>query len=488
MKKLAVFKKFVFIFIALYAYFISPFLPYSLAKGVKTSYKQYSIFKYQNNDILCEPYVVNKNDWLYKIFKEKGEISEKDFPYFINLFKKLNPHISNVDAIQPGMQILIPLKKIIKEEYSHNATGIIDIPVVEFSTKAEDIDLKPFVKKHIVQKGDTISTLIDKTFLNKNGLISKQGMKAFLLANPNIKNINIIYEGAEIYLPVPSITSQPWFNAKSPKRRPTKKTERSEEMKRKIQAHELAQLKKYSTLIGGTLLNQGQIHFPGKNSSKMVLDLATSPVIETADGSRILIMTGNNLNAELLEHIQIYWKDLKTQLLSKAIEQIKRRKISRKAEKSSSAEEQKEIVSKLLAHTDYEYIPSVIIAFTIENMNLEAEFGKIFRPYETDLLINFGNVYGSAIKALEKNRYSIFSVNPKTNSLELAKQLFLSLGYTTWNNPSFAYQKKIKKINGLYVSKNNNKLFISIELLNMDIKKYLTEKNIKTVTIKSIHQ
>ncbi|MBU0463175.1 MAG: hypothetical protein KKE12_06115, partial [Proteobacteria bacterium] len=68
MKKQIFFKIFIFTVLSIYIVAVSPFLSHTEAKTkrVKTSYKRYSIFKYKNEDILCEPYIVKKNDWLYK--------------------------------------------------------------------------------------------------------------------------------------------------------------------------------------------------------------------------------------------------------------------------------------------------------------------------------------------------------------------------------------------------------------------------------------
>ncbi len=465
----------------------SPLLTSSQAKGVKTSYKRYSIYQYNQNDVLCEPYVVTKDDWVYKIFRKKGEISEKDFPQFIIIFKKINPQISNIDAIKPGISILIPLKKIAKTDYAQSSFGEVDIPVVEFSAMSNDLDLKPFLQKHKIKKGETISDLIDKNFLKKGGAISKEGLKAFKLANPDIKNIDIIYEGKDIYLPNPSIKSQPWFNSflseKMPRAGIQIKKENIQTVQNKIEAHELAQLKKYSALIGGTLLNQGKIYFPGKKGSSDVLDLSYSPVIETEDGSKILLISGNNVNAEMLEYVQDYWKGMKTQLISETTNKIKDRIENSSQNKNlqlySRTKEYPKTIEILLSQTDYDYIPDTKIAFTISNINLEASFGRVIRQDEPDLLINFGNVYGSALNALEKREFKIFSLTQEMTTMDLAIQLFYHLGYATWENPSFAFQETIKTINGLYATKKQDKIFIYLKPLDKNAKDYLKKENIK---------
>ena len=45
-------------------------------------YKSYVVQNDRGVDILCDPYVVQKDDYVWKLFREKGEISEKDFPEF----------------------------------------------------------------------------------------------------------------------------------------------------------------------------------------------------------------------------------------------------------------------------------------------------------------------------------------------------------------------------------------------------------------------
>ena len=484
MKKLIFLKIFILTVLALHAYVVPPFLSQSKATGVKTSYKRYSIFKYKNEDVLCEPYIVNKDDWLYKIFRKKGEISEKDFPHFIIIFKEINPQISNIDAIEPGIHILIPLKSVDQEDYDQTSKGNVDIPVIEFSTISKDLNLKPFMQEHKIKKGETLSTLIDKDFLKKGGGISEEGLKAFQLANPNIKNINIIFEGSDIYLPDPSIKSQPWFQSLlSGKPNEKEKKEQAAEQY-KIEAYKLTQLKKYSSLIGGTLLSSGKMYFPGENNASQVLDLSSTPIIETDDGSKILIISGENVNDELLEYVQTYWKDLKTQLISETIDKVKNK--SKSSPKKNITTEYKKIIEILLSQTGYDYIPNAKIPFMLNNINLEASFGRVLRKDTTDLLINFGNVYGTALEALEKREFEIISITPKLTTLELSKKLFSHLGYSTWINPSFFTGEAVEKMNGLYAAKEKDKVFIPFKPLSNTAIDYLKKEKIKTLTTKNL--
>jgi len=477
-------KTITFTILALYAGTLSLFTPQSESKGVKTSYKRYSIFKYKNDDVLCEPYTVNKGDWLYKILRKKGEISEKDFPLFVRIFKEINQQISNIDAIKVGAQILIPLKKVEKGDYDQSTPGNVDVPLIEFSSMSENLDLRPFFKKYEIKEGQNVSSLIDKEFLKIGGALSEEGLKIFQLANPNIKNVNIVYEGADVYLPDPSIKSQPWFESflSGKTKFSIKKGKPREEEQFKVEEYELLQLKKYSSLIGGTLLSHGKMYFPEQNKTDTVLDLSSMPIIETAEGSKILIISGENVNDELLKTAQAYWKDLKIQLMSDTIDTLKRIEKEKPQQKPNITNTYRKVVEKLLYQADYDYVPDARIPFRVNNIDLEASFGRVIREETTDLLINFGNVYGSALEILEKREFKIISITSKLSLLELINKLFSNLEYTTWENPSFSTGETIESVSGLYASRGKDKFFIPTESLSQNAIAYLEKENIKILS------
>ena len=65
---------------------LASFQPRALAAVLYKSY----LVKYDRGwDILCDPYVVQKDDWVYKIFRQKGELSAKDFREFLSIFRQV---------------------------------------------------------------------------------------------------------------------------------------------------------------------------------------------------------------------------------------------------------------------------------------------------------------------------------------------------------------------------------------------------------------
>jgi hypothetical protein len=163
--------------------------------------KQYVVRYDRGWDILCDPYVVKKNDWIFKLFRQKGEISQKDYPEFLRIFKRLNPHVHNIDRIRPGQQILIPLKKVTRDPLSEPSPGVVTIPFLADSRMSEA--LEKYSSPYRVQKGDFISILISRQFEGYGTQAYEQGMKLFRVMNPKIKNLNHIYVGQVIRIPDP---------------------------------------------------------------------------------------------------------------------------------------------------------------------------------------------------------------------------------------------------------------------------------------------
>ena len=99
-----------------------------------TLYKRYLVKNDLGKDILCEPYIVEKDDYVLKLFKQKGEISNTDFPEFLKIFQRINPGVGDINTISPGQEILIPLKKIRPDAFPTQSTGVIDIPFITIKT------------------------------------------------------------------------------------------------------------------------------------------------------------------------------------------------------------------------------------------------------------------------------------------------------------------------------------------------------------------
>ncbi len=476
------------------------------ADGVKTYYKQYSIFSFDNEEYLCEPYLVQKNDWLYKIFRQKGEISASDFPKFLKIFKKINPKLSNIDAIAPGHQILIPLKRVESLAYQQKEEGVVEVPVLEFSLKFEEKNLADYIRQHTIQSGDTVSTLLGKEFLKKGGAVSEAGKKTFTLLNPDIKDINRIYLGSQVLVPAPDILSQPWFETFLAQGAPQasqsnykKKTEGQEQSQGKdfqampqpvLSPRDLSRLKRYAQLIEGTLMHQGKMYFPGKDGSPAkTLDLSKTPLLEENDGKKTLVLPPDtpaaDFDQDLLSAMKAYWKEIQLQELNKALARS-----SLFNQKRLSLDEvpksQEALVEKLISITPYTYRPNENIPIVQNKIEMTIIMGRIIHQNEPDRLVNKGNVYGQALETIKTQGYEILTLSPDLSVGEISLLLFSKLGYDTWKNPAINENNQVETLYGLYVSKGMEKYFIVRTQPSERANDFLTREGIELLIIKEI--
>ena len=301
--------------------------PYS--EGSVLLYKNYVVRYDKGQDILCDPYIVQKGDWVFKLFRQKGEISHKDFPEFLAIFKRINPHIRNIDLIRPGQHIFIPLKKLKKDSLPGQSSGIVTMPFVTISNLPDVI--KPHSTKHIVQEGEFISRLIARGYDTRFGTKPyNEAIKLFRLINPDIVNVDQIYPGQKLYIPDTSLRDKPWYKSlfdsygnitikadlnnldvKTPEPFISISTDQPDNI--------LSPFAAIASILDAKFLNKGIYYFPGQGKADYRLDLSSFPLIELKDKTKILLASSpdkdkdkdKKINEPDLTAIKSYWSNVK---------------------------------------------------------------------------------------------------------------------------------------------------------------------------------
>jgi hypothetical protein len=298
------------------------------ADGSSLVYKNYIVRYDRGWDILCEPYVVKKNDWVLKIFRQKGEIAHKDFRDFLGIFKRLNPHIKDVDMIRPGQGIDIPLRKLEHGSLTGQASGVVTIPFVTLTQVSEVI--KTHSKSYEVQRGDTVSKLLASKYGRYGTRSYQEGVKLFQAANPQITNLDLIYEGQRVYLPDPAIREQSFYAsmydaqgnlreslpscaARAPSSdrtlpAPAAAPAAPEEEKTGPQSA----LAGAAATMNGKLLAKGTYYLPRPEGKDFELDLSRHPIMEFGDGTRMIFTSDDRIMDMRKEAFQALWPNIKT--------------------------------------------------------------------------------------------------------------------------------------------------------------------------------
>ena len=551
-------------------------------------YKTYTIKYDRGLDILCDPYVVKKDDWLYKLFRQKGEIANKDFPEFLGIFERINPNIHDIDKIRAGQHIIIPLKKLPPDSMSGQPSGVVTIPFVNIPNIPET--LKEYSVEHTVQKGDCISILISTRYGPYGEDSYKQGIKLFRRINSDIKDLNRIYVGQNILIPDPVILSQPWYHSLF--NRSSDHTRRPD-MNRSILASEkipvssvskdketppATHLSKVSSALDGKLINKGVYYFPKPGREDFALELSGTPLMEFKNGTRILFLTDDNHQAPELDWVRSFWKDLhivgippdhsiksvfdavlkslgkdfiKTPLSffdqgvkvevrgewifhkidekknsvrrfcvtlidhpsERTPESILRyldqnnivlREILRdkntagqKSNRLNShksggtvstidASDQKTFVNNLVTAMGYTYSPNVSVSFPYSGVQIKTVSNLFTGSDGTPFLVDFGNLYGDAVPAMQKTGFKIIQIKDDDNYPVVIQKILDTMGVSYTNNPSFLAAKRpaihntVLAIPGVLVAGSKQPgFFFSLATLHNGIIQFLKNQGLK---------
>ncbi|MFO7494191.1 MAG: LysM domain-containing protein [Desulfobacterales bacterium] len=295
-------------------------------------YKTYVVQKDRGTDILCDPYIVQKNDYVLKVFRQKGEISTTDFQEFLGIFKRINPHIPDINIIQTSQNIYIPLKKLEPNTFPGQDTGVITIPFVTL-TKVSDL-ISSYSSEYQIQPGDTISVLIARQFGDYGSELYKEGVKLFKLNNPGIKNLNRIYAGQKIQLPDPKLVNEDWYESlfdstgalradidpaplsatASEPAAPSERVASGPQIpipKPELQEKAGSAFEAAAAALDAKLTDSGMYYFPGPEGREIALDLGLNPLMEFSNGNRLIFPQENRLPEKDIAVIKTHWPQAK---------------------------------------------------------------------------------------------------------------------------------------------------------------------------------
>jgi LysM domain len=309
--------------------------PFLTAHGGSLVYKNYVVRYDRGWDILCEPYVVQKDDWVLKIFRQKGEIAHQDFREFLGIFERLNPHVKNIDMIRPGQAIDIPLRKLEHGALAGQATGVVTIPFVTLSPVSDII--KEHSQSYQIRRGDTVSKLLAAKYGRYGSRSYQEGVKLFQSANPQVTDLNRIYAGQRIYLPDPAIREKSFYNAmydekgnlrekvprsisgaKGPTAAAPPAAAGGVPVPAKVAAAPVeapkpaGALAEAAALVGGQLHDRGTYYLPRAGQQDFELDLSRNPELEFSNGTKIVFSPGDRVMDMDKDQFQATWPDIKT--------------------------------------------------------------------------------------------------------------------------------------------------------------------------------
>jgi LysM repeat protein len=288
-------------------------------------HKSYIVRYDRGWDILCEPYVINANDSVLKIFHQKGEISRQDYGDFLDIFKRLNPHIRNVDLVRPGQRIDIPLRKLEHGTLPGQTSGVITI------TFATLHDVTKIIRQHsnpyTVQKGDMVSMLIAREHGRYGSQPYREGIQLFKAANPEVTTLELIYVGQVVNIPDAAIRKEPWYANLFDNRGHLRKKVHQNPPRPPMESKPVSEPQIHKTIdkfsekttdnlmmaadcVGGRLKARGTYFLPIKDAEAFELKLLKHPLLEFDAGPKLVFTTDHMIMDLDKDKFQTYWPEI----------------------------------------------------------------------------------------------------------------------------------------------------------------------------------
>jgi hypothetical protein len=478
--------------------------------------KDYVVKKDMGNRIWCEPYIVQKDDSLPQLFQKKGEIIE-NFEEFLQIFKRLNPSMNDIEAIRPGQQILIPLKKLSPELDQETSSRIITLPMVTISGNAlvaaalVPAKTKPVSEpkspvggtgftEYRIKPGDTLSQIINRHFGIKKNVSFDEKLRLIRKINPDLDNINRIHSGQIIRMPIFDTASDV------------------------SHLDHTGPLEKISSFLQARLVRKGIFYFPTPGNADFKLDLAKFPLMEFSDGLRILFNPDHALTNDEQNVIHHFCSQLKivevsydasyNEILERVLnvapylnERIeKERQASAPAllqAKSPSSlvganndspatgrhvsvHGRQQLIETLMQILGVSYTQNVEISFPYAGVQISARSNWIQSGKGKPLLVDFGSFYGDAVQALEKAGFIVIQLPDAGNVYEGVSKLLNALAV------SYSMDTEIQvngrpplRIPGILIERSGlASLILTDAVLNPEVIQFVQEKGFTIITEK----
>ena len=261
---------------------------------VQTAEVAKEIVELDNKKILTETYTAKEGDHIWQILRKKDLLKKNKLGGVLSTLKKLNPSLSNIDMIHPGEKIIIPLV----------ITPITNTETPEDTANIETVSLTDMknLEYYTVSPGDSLIKVINKKYSIPGNELYNEYLNQLKKLNPDLKDLNHIYPGQKVRLPIYS----PKVVRGTIEQKPAEPKQDIKPLK--LEAKEMGDhLNRIFTLIGEEYVQQGTHFIPLKTGSQINLPTETYPLINLRSGEKIIVDLSNSLSDKMAELIRSNW-------------------------------------------------------------------------------------------------------------------------------------------------------------------------------------
>lgn len=238
-----------------------------------------------------ETYTVQKGDWLLGIIQKKYGGTKQQNRKILGAVQRLNPHVKNLDIIYPGQELVFPTQ--IVEEREIPEERVIEVESPNGTTTS---------LVYTVKEGDTVVDIIRRE-LGKTLRESLTLMETVKKLNPHIADLNRIFPGQAIYIPLSEEIKT--LLAEPEEKKSDERTMRTFHVS--LENH-IAVIEAVARPMGGTMVREGGFYIPLPPSGQFALDAAKIPLVELENGMTVLLDRDGLIPESVARIIESTWK------------------------------------------------------------------------------------------------------------------------------------------------------------------------------------
>ncbi|MFO7738451.1 MAG: LysM peptidoglycan-binding domain-containing protein [Desulfatiglandaceae bacterium] len=279
----------------------------------KTAGIEKDIYEVEDKKVLAEEYTVQKGEWVWKVLRERGLLQRYGVAELLSVLKELNTSLGNLNLVHPGDKIIIPLKIV-------PVTGPRTPAAVETPTQASLTDLKDVnLDDYTVEPGDSLTRVIAGRYDLPKGYLYKEYLDMVKQLNPSITDLNLIYPGQRVRLPIfsPKVVRKP---IEPPKPESVTDVKADTEDRGEIQGVNGVgpHLKMIFSEMGEDWVQTGEHFIPLPSGGQIDLKAASFPILNLQDGLKVIVDVNNNLPHQMARLIESSWESYRVVHLLKA--------------------------------------------------------------------------------------------------------------------------------------------------------------------------
>ncbi len=266
---------------------------------VKTAEVEEKIYEVDGKKVLTQTYTVQEGDWICKILRRKGAMKHHVVTELLSAVRELNQSLDDLDMIHPGDRLIIPLKM----------TPFLDEPDIRFISPEIEAALiargELGFENYEVMKGDSLIKIIQTRFNVSKNEVYNRYLGPFKNANPAIDDLDIIYPGQVVRLPVYSNEK-----VRGPVEKPMAQQPKEDVELVKVTKRENPLSRDLGIIfleIGEEWVQTGEHFIPLRSGGQANLKANSFPIINLRTGLRVVVDLNNELPDRLAKLIESSW-------------------------------------------------------------------------------------------------------------------------------------------------------------------------------------